>query len=215
VKTILFCMASLAIVTPALAQNNANFQGAKVGAVLGYDTTNFEYQYDDDDDTSYSVHESKAGLLYGVTAGYDFALGSNAIIGIEAEASDSTAKFSARDLLYDGDKLSLMADRDLYIGARIGVAVTPTMLLYAKGGYTNARMKLRYSYEGDSASVGDNLDGYRVGGGAEFTSGTHFARVEYRYSDYGKYTYREDGVILDTDTKVSHHQVAVTGGLRF
>ncbi|KEZ12139.1 Opacity protein precursor [Sphingobium yanoikuyae] len=117
--------------------------------------------------------------------------------------------------MFEGDKLSLLADRDLYIGARIGFAVSPNMLLYAKGGYTNARLKLRYSLDGDSASIGDNIDGYRIGGGAEFTNGSNFARLEYRYSDYGKYVYREGGIELDTGVKMSRHQIAVTGGFHF
>lgn len=202
------CAASVAIAAPALAQNASNFEGGKAGIVLGYDTVNFDYGYD--------VDASESGMLYGVTAGYDFALGtSGAILGIEAEASDSTTKTSAHDILFEGDKLSLLADRDLYIGARIGFAVSPNMLLYAKGGYTNARLKLRYSLDGDSASIGDNIDGYRIGGGAEFTNGSNFARLEYRHSDYGKYVYREGGIELDTGVKMSRHQVAVTGGFHF
>ena len=61
----------------------------------------------------------------------------------------------------------------------------------------------------------NNIDGYRIGGGAEFTNGSNFARLEYRYSDYGKYVYREGGIELDTGVKMSRHQIAVTGGFHF
>ncbi|KXU30675.1 hypothetical protein A0J57_20010 [Sphingobium sp. 22B] len=155
-------------------------------------------------------HGSKDGFLYGLTAGYDFDLGT-AVIGLEGEISDSTTKERETDLLEVGDAASLRAGRDLYIGARVGFPVSPTVMIYAKGGYTNARFKAKYDDGVDVYSAGKNLDGYRVGAGVEFSVAKSFARVEYRYSDYGSVEIDD----FDTGIKAKRHQVAVTGGFRF
>lgn len=189
--------------TPAFAQEKSNFGGIKVGALVGYDSVSVEI---DDEDGS------KDGVLYGITAGYDADLGS-AIVGVEAEVSDSSTKQRAFDLLVLGDSAKLSAGRDLYIGARAGFVVNPTLMVYAKAGYTNARAKLSYDDgDGFGFSGSDELDGYRLGAGLEYAHQSgYFARLEYRYSDYGNYKY--DG--FDTGISASRHQVAVTGGFRF
>lgn len=201
-KILIATAAAVVTLAPAHAQEASNFGGAKIGALVGYDKVRVEYEGD---------HGSKDGLLYGLTAGYDFDLGT-AIIGIEGEVSDATTKARESDVFDLGDTVSLRAARDLYIGARVGFPVTSTILLYAKAGYTNARFKLKYNDGVDTSSEGDNLDGYRIGGGAEFAAshGT-FARIEYRYSDYGSYDVDD----IDTGLKTLRHQVAVTGGWRF
>ncbi|MDI1297343.1 MAG: porin family protein [bacterium] len=201
-KTISLAAVAVAMAAPAYAQEPSNFGGAKVGAILGYDNVSLEYDNFDDHDE---------GVMYGVTAGYDVDLGT-AVIGLELEASDSSTKQRYTDLIFLDDSAKLAAGRDLYVGARIGFPVTRNLLVYAKGGYTNARAKLTYNDgAGFSASDSDTLDGWRLGGGVELANATSFARVEYRYSDYGEY--KVDGV--GTGLSLSRQQVAVTGGFRF
>lgn len=203
VKKILIATAALAAVSaPAFAQEASNFGGAKVGAVIGYDKVRLEVE-----DLG---NGSKDGFLYGVTAGYDFDLGT-AVIGVEGEFADATTKETVGDLAVDGIEGSLRAERDLYIGARLGFPVSPNVMLYAKGGYTNAKFKASVTDGVDTLTGSDELDGYRIGGGVEYTNGQAFGRIEYRYSDYGKY--KIDGE--DTGIRASRHQVAVVGGWRF
>ena len=202
-KNVLIAAATLtAISAPAYAQEASNFGGAKIGAVIGYDKVRLESE----DFGS----GSKDGFLYGVTAGYDFDLGS-AVVGIEGEFADATTKETVGDLAVDGFEASLRAERDLYVGARLGFKASNTILVYAKGGYTNAKFKLTATDGVDTFSASDELDGYRIGAGVEYTNGQAFGRLEYRYSDYGRY--KVDGV--DTGIDASRHQVAVVGGWRF
>ncbi|MFC3441925.1 outer membrane protein [Sphingobium rhizovicinum] len=192
--------ASVAI-APAQAQEAGAFGGFKLGVVAGYDKATLEYA---------DLDTNEDGVLYGVSAGYDMDLGS-AVIGLELEASDSATKWRVTDADF-GDSIALALGRDLYVGARIGIPVTSNLLIYAKGGYTNARAKLSYDDgEGLVISDSDTLDGWRLGGGVELTNANHFARVEYRYSDYGNY---KDGGV-DTGLSLSRQQVSVTGGFRF
>ena len=199
-KKILIAAAVLsAISAPAFAQDASNFGGAKIGAVVGYDKVRVEVE---------DEGGSKDGFLYGLTAGYDVDLGT-AVIGVEAEIADSTTKERQSDVIFLGDEASISASRDLYVGARVGFPVTENVLLYAKGGYTNAKVKATYDDGVDRFSASDKLDGWRVGGGAEYVMSNTFARVEYRYSEYE--ANKDFGVAIEP----SRHQVAVIGGVRF
>lgn len=200
-KAILAALATCVVSVPAYAQDDTSLGGAKVGVVAGYDSVKLSLDGDS---------ASKGGLAYGLTAGYDFDLG-NAVVGVEAELADSTAKESVTDILEAGDEASIAASRDLYVGARVGFGVGSNVLLYAKGGYTNVRIKARYADSTGSISDSDTLDGFRLGAGVELVGQTNFVRLEYRYSDYGKYS--SDG--FNTGISASRHQVVATGGFRF
>ncbi|RYE38770.1 MAG: porin family protein, partial [Hyphomicrobiales bacterium] len=102
-------------------------------------------------------------------------------------------------------ELRLKAGRDLFIGARLGFRASPALLVYAKGGYTNARFNLRYTDATSSVEEGDNLDGYRVGAGVEFGESKLRFRGEYRFSDYGDYKYAG----TNTGVSAQRHQVVV------
>ncbi len=203
-----------AFAAPALAQD-ATFTGPRIGVIAGYDamrpgsTENSNIAGDD---------QTADGLLYGVDAGYDVGFG-NAVIGAEAEIAGSTGKVNnspvdPNDFGYGRVK----AGRDLYIGARAGFRAAPSTLIYAKGGYTNQRLDLTASDGQTETGRHYNLDGYRVGAGVEQAMGTNaYAKVEYRYSNYGKARLEfanggnTDNFSVDTD----RHQVVAGVGWRF
>ena len=179
--------------TPAMAQEAAPFSGARVEGIVGYDTTDVE-------------GENSDGVAYGVGVGYDFQSRGGAVFGVEAEASDSTVDECVTDVDVVGDELCAQLGRDLYVGGRVGAAVSPNMLVYGKAGYTNARVALDYE-DGTAGTTADfedgrNLDGVRVGAGLEFALGPNsYAKTEYRYSNY------EQGF--------DRHQVVAGFGFRF
>jgi outer membrane immunogenic protein len=147
--------AALAFATPAMAQDGAAAApaGFRIEALVGYDRAGVDGFHDD-------------GVLFGVGAGYDVAVGNAVSLGVDAEATDSTAS-------EDG----LKAGRDLYAGGRVNVGISPRANLYVKGGYTNARL----SGGGDHI----NLDGFRLGAGGQLlVSGKTYVGAEYRYSNY-------------------------------
>ena len=176
-KKVAFAAAVAAcLATPAFAQDNAGatFTGFRVEAIVGYDNIGI------------SGIKNPDGVVYGIGAGYDFAAG-GVVLGVEAEASDSTAKVK----LVGPD---LVAARDLYAGGRIGTVVG-NGLLYGKVGYTNARTKVK-------GLGGANGDGVRAGLGYELPFGSQtFAKVEYRYSNY--------------EAGISRNQVVAGFGVRF
>jgi outer membrane immunogenic protein len=78
-------------------------------------------------------------------------------------------------------------------------------LAYVKGGYTNARVSAKARLSGVNYSASENLDGWRLGGGAEAALRRFRVRLEYRYSDYGQFIYQG----VQTGLKVRRHQVVL------
>jgi len=164
--------------------------------------------------------------MYGVGVGYDFAVG-NVVLGAEAELTDSEAKTE----IVDGDLEDLGigarvdTGRDIYAGVRAGVLLNPRTLLYAKGGYTNARFNMLADDGTTELETDLDLDGWRVGAGAEYAlSDNTFVKLEYRYSNYteGEFDFEDNDFFDDDtgesgrfDTDLDRHQVAVGFGWRF
>ena len=189
-KYLLVALLSGVSATPAFAQDAAPFTGPRVEAIVGYDSTDVD-------------EVGSEGAVYGGAIGYDFNLG-GAIAGIEAELSDSSVDECVSNVDVTGDELCAQAGRDIYVGGRVGAVLGSSTLLYAKAGYVNGRANLQYDAPGtvDDFDDGANLDGVRLGGGAEFALGRNlFAKAEYRYSNY------EQGV--------EKHQVVAGVGFRF
>jgi outer membrane immunogenic protein len=134
------------------------------------------------------------------------------VFGIEGEITDSTASTRTSNLLTVNDQFRVEAGRDLYVGGRIGTAISSQALLYAKAGYTNARVESRYTTTSGNVTtqIRDdvNLDGFRVGAGLEYNlTPSAYVKGEYRYSHYGKI----DGY----DTDLDRHQLLAGVGIRF
>jgi outer membrane immunogenic protein len=152
--------AALAFASPAMAQGarapaaQAAPAGFRIELLAGYDHAGTD-----------GFH--KDGVLYGLGAGYDFAVGNSLSLGADAEITGAT-----------GSKDGVKAGRDLYAGARVNFAVAPKANLYVKGGYTNARIT-------ETGFGGENLDGWRLGAGGQLlVGGGSYVGLEYRYSNY-------------------------------
>lgn len=190
-KFLIAALAATAMATPALAQEAAPFTGFRAEGLVGYDNVK-------------GNGGSRDGIAYGGAAGYDFQLGS-AVAGIEGEYLDSDSKGCERSFVSVNDTICADANRDLYVGGRLGFAATPSTLLYAKAGYTNARFGVRYTDPVTPAAsfrTSDELDGIRVGAGVEQKLGQNlYAKAEYRYSNY--------------EAGIERHQVLGGLGFRF
>lgn len=175
-KLIASALLFASVATPAMAQDAIPFSGPYIGGVVGLD--HFDFTADNHD----------SALMYGGVIGYDINV-NGAVFGLEGEYSDSDVKEGLA-----------RTDRDLYAGVRVGGEVLPNVLLYAKGGYTNARLE-------SAIDSDDNvkLDGYRLGAGVETTVQGFIARAEYRYSSYERVA----------GSKPERHQAALILGYRF
>lgn len=191
---------TFALAAPAMAQDTSpdkNFNGPRAEAIVGWDHIK---------DGSGSGSSSD-GVTYGGALGYDFQSG-NVVFGAEGEITGASTHNTSTSVLAANDSLRVKAGRDLYAGARVGVVVGNSTLLYAKGGYTNGRVNTRYTAGATTVRDGQNLDGWRIGAGAEFKlTDKMYAKAEYRYSNYDNL----NGTSIDVD----RHQVVGGIGVRF
>lgn len=191
---IVAAIAAATFATPSFAKDEGLIQ-AYAGPVVGWDHVRASV-----DDQS----GSKDGFVYGGIIGVQTRAGGAGVLGLEAEIDGATTRYVEHDFAETGDTAKIKAGRDIYVGARAGFMAAPNTLLYVKGGYTNARVTASYSSSGGYESASENLDGYRLGAGAEFKMTDHVSfRGEYRYSHYGHLKY--DG--LDTGVSSQRHQI--------
>ena len=185
-KMIVAALMAGSFAAPAFAQDAAPFSGFRVEGLVGYESDEVE-------------GDSSDGVNYGIGLGYDFQSG-GMVFGIEGEAADSTVDECIDGAIIVGDELCAQFRRDLYVGGRVGGVVGSNTLVYAKAGYTNARVGIDYE-DGTAGTVndfsaGENLEGVRVGGGVEFGIGSNaYAKAEYRYSNYEQGFAKHQGVI--------------------
>ena len=206
--------ATAALASPAFAQDEGPFNGPRAGVILGYD----RLQPGSGPNSQISSDRKADGLIYGGDIGYDKTLGGGIVIGAEGEVTGSTGKVTnpatASALGYGRVK----AGRDLYLGGRIGVRAAPSTLIYAKAGYTNARLDLTASDGTTETGQHFNLDGYRLGAGVEQAlGGKAYAKIEYRYSNYGdaRLEYPNGANTNNFDVDTDRHQLVAGVGIRF
>ena len=132
-----------------------------------------------------AVDRSRDSFSGGVFAGYDLKVGPSAVIGAEAGVQVGADDRIVRDT---GSALvTVDPKRSLDLTARAGYLVSDNTLLYARGGYTNARVRTAVDDAAGFRSASANRDGWLIGGGVERALGDNVsARLEYRYSDLGE-----------------------------
>lgn len=182
------CTAIAAVAAPAAAQTAPT--GIRVEGLVGYDALRVDLE-----DFGVDDELKDNDLFYGLGAGYDFAVSPGVSAGVDVEWSDSNNKEDFDD---GEENAEIRTGRDLYAGGRLTLPVSASTNVYAKAGYTNLNIK----GEVDGVDDSFDLDGYRLGAGAQFGIGSNaYVGGEYRFSDY-----EED---------VTRHQVAATLGMRF
>jgi len=218
------------LAVPAQAQDVSGFriEGRLGWEQVGTDATipNPDDDEDEDGDEFLAASDEGSDPTFGVELGYDFQLGSSFVLGAYAGADLSDTAMCAE--LIEDDFGCTELERTFTVGARAGLALGETSLVYVKGGYSNG--KFETSYDADVTDNDDDepgaieefsgtTDGFHVGGGVELgLTESLYAKVEYVYTDFGKRSHRlEDmdddlpGLELGSD----RHQAIVGIGLRF
>lgn len=217
----LFAAAGLAVVaSPAVAQDKAPFSGLRVGVEAGYDTLRSGSTVDADTTRDRDLKQSIDGVNYAAIVGYDAAVGENLRIGAEASYGDSTASWDNNNNRPNVFNLGRVeAQREIYLGGRVGYVTSPDLMLYAKGGYTSQRFGINGTDGTTSSSQRLDTDGWRLGAGAEYAlSNNMYAGLEYRYSNYSKGEIDFNGTATDSrrfNIDTDRHQVVATLGVRF
>jgi outer membrane immunogenic protein len=187
---------------PALAPVT-NWSGLYVGGNLGYGwgsgntDVSFPAEFDFNNTT---LGARSSGVIGGAQLGYNWQIGS-VVTGLEADIQGSGIKGSARanptlvgtanpdpsSVLSSEHKLSWFGT----VRGRVGVTVTPELLLYGTGGlaYGHVDASANYFQTVDfqaPASVSKTKVGWTAGAGAEWMFAQNWsAKLEYLYLDLG------------------------------
>lgn len=193
-----FASALALVAVPTLAQDAPNaFNGPFVGVQAGWQQDRLGVSVGIDDGSL-----KNDGFVYGGQIGYDARVSPNVVIGGEASL---TGLSGSSDIA----GIELGVGRTINATARLGYVVGDKSLLYARGGYSNARFSADDGTTSDSAS----RDGYTIGGGYELMLARSVsARVEYNYSDYGSEDLSD---LVGTRASAGLSRHAVTGGINF
>lgn len=136
-----------------------------------------------------------------VQIGYDrlfhkhLLIGAFADVDIYRDADSSISGKLGRSVSLDG---SLDLERVWSVGGRLGFLVTPRILLYGVGGYTEAKvdgsLDVSFGSTPVSLDLSDDLKGYFIGGGGEIKLRKNISlKLEYRYADYDGMSFSASG----------------------
>lgn len=185
-----------------------SWTGAYVGVQAGYGWNRAKFKAFGAD-----LKYKPKGFMVGGYAGYNYQFeGSPLVIGVETDFN--YADIDDRKDLFGGFVTS--KTRTKWAGAtraRVGYSFGRT-LVYAAGGVAYARREASVGVPliGLSAKDRKTSVGWTIGGGVEHAiTDNVIARVEYRYTDYGKDKFNLAGL----NVRGSNHEHRVMAGLSF
>jgi len=152
-------------------------------------------------DRFYSEGNNDNHLAYGGAVGVDTFVGDNFVLGVEGTFLNSRAENITRD----GPGIAARKSFEEWGGAiRAGVMMSPSTLVYAKGGFVVNEQRKRFDADTigtRSPAFGDYYNHYRtkgwvVGGGVEQMLGERlYVKAEGRYANYRTNSSRLTGLI--------------------
>lgn len=177
------------------------FNGPFVGVQAGWNQDNLGTPTTDFGPIA--INTKQDSVNGGVFAGYDYKIANSFVLGAEAGIH-----FGVDDEVVSTTNVGLVTidpKRAIDLTARAGYLVDGKTLVYARGGYTNARVRTTIEDEAGLRVASSDRDGWTVGGGVERAITDNIsARLEYRYAD-----------LSDGDGKFDRHQALVGVAYRF
>lgn len=215
-KYVILAVAACGAATPALAQDGDDWSGPYVGISAGYNATksasdgtlggNWSAQTQAHRDAvtgALATSQSVDAANFGAQIGYNAQIGSNFVIGVEADGNYLTGKDTTvrgpvaapgvAGLTYTFTS-RIDPEASAAVKARAGITMGPT-LFYASGGWgwTWAKVGTDITSSANyrkTSNFDRTFDGYVVGGGIEHKfSPSISARLDYTYADHGDTTY--------------------------
>lgn len=179
-----------------------SWAGGYVGIQGGYGWTDAKFT-----EGPFAEKENFNGGLLGVHAGYNFQSGAF-VYGLEGDVSYNWNKTD----IFDGF-MNARADWQGSLRLRAGYALD-RVLIYGTGGVAIANGVVKYPGFPINVQSNKTFTGFTVGAGAEYAFAENWtARLEYRYTDFGK---QNVGLIIgDIDAKLKQQSVLVGVSYKF
>lgn len=212
-RSMFYVAAAAALVAgaPASAQN---FEGVRAEARVGWNRIKLNGAFADGTDTL-RASGSDNGVSYGAEVGYDKMVRNNLLLGLYGTLDFANNKSCSE--VFGLDQGCLKARRNIALGGRVGATFADSVLVYAKGGYSNGRLGISYNdQEGllESFDVGRNRNGFHLGlGGESIITSRIYGKLEYVYSRYSRSRFSADE--FEVSARAQRHQVLAGVGVRF
>ncbi|PWL19354.1 porin family protein [Falsochrobactrum shanghaiense] len=196
---------------PVILPAGFSWEGAYIGGQIGYGWGKSEFS----DGVDY-LKIKPDGFLGGVYGGYNFDLGNDVILGIDADVTYNDLEDSYSEII-DGDR-STLESKLRWSGAvrgRVGYAFD-RFLPYIAGGVAFGGVKNSVSIAGlGGVSESKTHTGWTIGGGFDYAATDNvILRLEYRYTDYGKKDY-DFGTDYSVENKFKTHDVRLGVAYKF
>ena len=177
-KFLLPALTVLLTSTSALAAGH-DWSGAYLGGQMGYASGTSRYSSDIDEQLKFSPD----GFLGGIYGGYNHQFSNNMVLGLDADFSLANIKNNGKYYDPDPERRSRCA-----MARRIRAAMPDRFLPYVAAGLSYGKYKLSvWDEEGSMLDVSKTRTGWTIGAGLDYAvTDNLIARVEYRYSDFGK-----------------------------
>ncbi|MDP9414152.1 MAG: outer membrane beta-barrel protein [Pseudomonadota bacterium] len=200
-------VAATLVASPAWSQN---FSGPRVEGRIGWDGTGISIkdQRDFGGRGTFGGGSHASDLSFGGEAGFDIQSG-NIVFGgyAGADLSEVEETFGSRGVTFE-------TGRNFTAGARAGFAVTPNVLVFAKAGYSNGRLKPQFQAGANRTQFADfsrDRDGIHAGAGFEFSVTPNvYAKLDYTHTRYKTFDISDD-----LELRFNRNQVMGSIGLRF
>jgi len=179
-------------IAPAPAFSWTGFYvGAEFGGQWGKDTGSLVNNFTANNPASTGGY-STSGVVGGGLAGYNYQI-NQFVLGVEGdiEGSSNQGRFSG--------PIGFASVNTQYgfgggVRGRLGFAMDRT-LFYFTGGWAAEDISHTYSLGNFSQKISTGRSGYTLGGGVEYAFSPNWsARLEYRWTDYGKYVSTYDNL---------------------
>ncbi|MCZ7929562.1 porin family protein [Agrobacterium tumefaciens] len=192
--------APVADVAPAFS-----WTGFTIGVQGGYNWNNQDIEISG---TAGSFSEDFDGGILGGFVGYNYDFGNSWVVGLEADFDKNWADNTA----FDG-ALTYGFDWQGSVRGRVGYAFDRA-LVYGTAGWAYAR---GYADVAGFGEEKETFNGYTLGVGLDYAfTDNVFARLEYRYTDFGDKTFDFGGTGGGTITSdIDQHAIRVGLGVKF
>jgi outer membrane immunogenic protein len=154
------------------------------------------------------------GFMAGVQVGYNYLIGPNFLVGIEADLQEAdvggkTWVTSTTWITKDTDWLGT-------VRGRIGFLVDPSLLVYATGGVAFGGVEATVFNAGSIGRHHDTLTGWTAGGGLEWLWTPNVSvKGEFLYYDLGSATFTTNHPFSSSVTEIHYDGFIVRGGINF
>ena len=173
------------------------YVGAEFGGQWGNNSTSLVNNYTGNTLLTTGSYNT-SGVVGGGLVGYNYQI-NQFVLGVEGDLTGSSnqGRFSATNALGFNASQNSQYGFGAGVRGRLGYAIDRT-LIYATGGWAYETIDQTYNNPTINnylqQKISTDRSGYTIGGGVEYAFSPNWsARLEYRWTDYGKYVSSYDG----------------------